>query len=100
MRLLLLILLIPVASYAQPGGYVAGTQVCWTFNSRDHGYMRSTTFDANTGHIFVFFGGVGQTSCANYDGMEPGLILRDGAGGSNWNGVTTLPAEAGGGIIL
>lgn len=94
---LILILFFSTVANAQPGGYVANTQVCWTFNSRDHGYFRSSTFTAETGHILVFAGGVGQTSCANYDGMEPGLILRDGAGGSNWNGVTTLPAEAGGG---
>jgi hypothetical protein len=91
------VLLVSFVANAQPPGYTPGTQVCWAFNSRDHGYFRSTAFDASTGHILVFAGGVGQTSCANYDGMQPGLFLRDGAGGSNWDGITTLPAEVGGG---
>lgn len=97
LRLLPLILLLSLAAQAQPGGYTEGTQVCWQFNSRDHGYFRAVGWNSATDHILIFFPGDGETSCANYDGMEPGLILRDGAGGSNWNGVTTLPAEAGGG---
>lgn len=93
MRLLPVILLLSLAAHAQPGGYTAGTQVCWTFSGRDHGYFRASGFD----HVLVFFAGVGQTSCANYDGMQPGLFLRDGAGGSNWNSIVTIPAFYGGG---
>lgn len=91
MRLLIIILLFSVTAQAQPGGYVQGTQACWTFNSRDHGIFISQGWDEDVDHIFIFFGGSGQTNCATYDGMQPGLYLRDGAGGSNWNGVTTLP---------
>lgn len=97
MRLLPIILLLSLGASAQPGGYVAGTQVCWQYNSRDHGFFRASGWDEDVDHILIFFGGDGQTTCANYDGMQPGLFLRDGAGGSNWNGVTNLPAEAGGG---
>ncbi len=82
---------------AQPGGYTPGTQVCWSFNGRAHGYFRAVDWNAETDHILIFFAGDGQTDCSNYDGMQPGLFLRDGAGGSNWNGVTTIPAEFGGG---
>jgi hypothetical protein len=82
---------------AQPVGYTEGTQVCWTFSGRGHGYFRAVGWNASTDHILIFFGGDGQTDCTNYDGMQPGLFLRDGAGGSNWDGVTNLPAEVGGG---
>jgi hypothetical protein len=98
LRLIIFILLISSAAQAQPGGYTPGTQVCWTFNSRAHGYFRAVDFDPNVDIVVVFFPGIGETSCGNYDGMQPGLFFRDGAGGSNWNGVVNIPAEFGGGI--
>jgi hypothetical protein len=96
-RLTLLLIFVATLVQAQPGGYTPGTQVCWTFNSRDHGYFRSVGFDPDVDIVVVFFPGLGETSCSNYDGMQPGLFLRDGAGGSNWNGVVNIPAEFGGG---
>jgi len=90
-KLLPIILLFSIAAHAQPGGYTPGTQVCWPFSGRAHGYFMSVDFDPNTGHVFVFGAGVSQTNCSNYDGMQPGLFFRDGAGGSNWNSVVTLP---------
>jgi len=97
MRLLIFILLFSSVAQAQPVGYVEGTQVCWSFNGRGHGYFRASGWNAATDHVLIFFGGDGQTNCGNYDGMQPGLFLRDGSGGSNWNGVTNLPADVGGG---
>jgi hypothetical protein len=91
LRLLPIILLLSITAAAQPGGYTEGTQVCWTYNSRAHGYFRAAGWSASTDHILIFFPGIGETSCGNYDGMQPGLFLRDGAGGSNWDGTTTLP---------
>lgn len=89
--IIILFLLCSLCAQTQPPSYTEGTQVCWTYNSRAHGYFRSAGWNPATDHILIFFAGDGQTDCSNYDGMQPGLILRDGVGGSNWNGVTTLP---------
>ncbi|RPD42137.1 T9SS type A sorting domain-containing protein [Chitinophaga barathri] len=69
---------------AQPAGYVPGTQVCWTFNGRAHGYFKA----AGNGerHILISFTGVGETGCANYDSQSPQKFLKDN--GLNWDGRT------------
>jgi hypothetical protein len=70
--------------HSQPSGYVLGTQVCWNFNGRDHGYFKA----AGNGerHILVSFTGNGETSCSNYQNQAPQKWLNDF--GLNWNGKT------------
>lgn len=79
----LLFLTIPV--FAQPDtNYVPGTQVCWTFNNRPHGYFKA----AGNGerHILISFTGDGQTTCSNYQSQSPQKWLNDT--GTNWDGRT------------
>lgn len=87
-RLLLvpMFMLLCVTVFAQPAGYVPGTQVCWNFNGRDHGYFKA----AGNGerHILVFFTGLGQTNCLNYEEHSPQKMLKDAAPGLNWDGRT------------
>ncbi|WP_173003018.1 T9SS type A sorting domain-containing protein [Chitinophaga sp. SYP-B3965] len=84
--LLPLFMLLCVTAFAQPTGYVPGTQVCWNFNGRDHGYFRA----AGNGerHVLVFFTGLGQTNCGNYEEHSPQKMLRDSIPGLNWDGRT------------
>ena len=85
-RLLLipLFLLLCLNVMAQPAGYVPGTQVCWNFNGRDHGYFKA----AGNGerHILISFTGDGETNCSNYQGQAPQKWLNDA--GLNWDGRT------------
>lgn len=73
---------------AQPSGYTSGTQVCWTFNGRDHGYFKA----AGTGerHILIAFTGDGETNCSTYQNLAPQKWLNDN--GTNWNGRTVRAA--------
>lgn len=70
----------PPPQYGPPG-YVPGTQVCWTFNGRQHGYFRA----AGNGerHILVSFLGIGETSCSDMNTNAPQKLLT-----STWNGKT------------
>jgi hypothetical protein len=74
----------PPVAYGPPG-YVPGTQVCWTFNGREHGYFRA----AGNGerHILVSFLGVGETSCSDMNTHSPQKLLVNG-----WNGKTVRAA--------
>ncbi|NII25331.1 T9SS type A sorting domain-containing protein [Pseudoflavitalea sp. X16] len=79
----LLLLTIPV--FAQPDtNYVPGTQVCWTFNGRPHGYFKA----AGNGerHILISFTGDGQTTCSGFQANAPQKWLNDA--GMNWDGRT------------
>lgn len=90
-------------AWAQPSGYVPGTQVCWTFNNRAHGYFKA----AGNGerHILLSFTGYGEKTCNDYQNQAPQNLLNDL--GTNWDGRTvrapgdtivweifTLPANA------
>jgi hypothetical protein len=81
-----LLCLFPSLTSAQPGNpsYVPGTQVCWTFNGRPHGYFRA----AGNGerHILISFTGVGEKVCHELDDASPQKLLNDT--GTNWNGRT------------
>jgi hypothetical protein len=72
-------------NYAQPPGYVPGTQVCWNFNGRDHGYFRSASTSGEK-HILISFTGDGETNCSNYQNQAPQKWLNDN--GINWDGNT------------
>ena len=86
-KILLLICLCDLGiSYAQPSGYIPGTQVCWNFNGRDHGYFRSASTSGEK-HILISFTGDGETNCSNYQNQAPQKWLRDS--GINWDGNTT-----------
>jgi hypothetical protein len=78
--------LFPSLTSAQPGNlsYVPGTQVCWNFNGRDHGYFRA----AGNGerHILVSFTGIGENHCGEINNNSPQKLLQDN--GINWNGRT------------
>lgn len=78
------LLLLCTIAWAQPAGYQPGTQVCWNFNGRDHGYFKA----AGNGerHILISFTGIGETSCVNYDSQSPQKFLKDN--GLNWDGRT------------
>lgn len=69
---------------AQPAGYVPGTQVCWNFNGRDHGYFKAA--GNGEGHILISFTSDGETNCSNYQGQAPQKWLNDA--GLNWDGRT------------
>lgn len=79
-----LLLLLHFAAIAQPSGYTPGTQVCWNFNGRDHGYFKA----AGNGerHILISFTGDGETNCSNYQNQAPQKWLNDA--GLNWDGRT------------
>ncbi|NII28953.1 T9SS type A sorting domain-containing protein [Pseudoflavitalea sp. X16] len=82
--LLPLLLLATVSLFAQPAGYVPGTQVCWTFNNRPHGYFKA----AGNGerHVLISFTGSGLKLCDKLEVNAPQKLLRDS--GINWNGRT------------
>jgi Secretion system C-terminal sorting domain len=71
---------------AQPPGYVPGTQVCWNFNGRDHGYFRSASTTGEK-HILISFTGNGESDCGNYQNQAPQNWLSDYQ--TNWDGNTT-----------
>ncbi|MCK7555134.1 hypothetical protein MKQ70_08990 [Chitinophaga sedimenti] len=77
-------MLFTVTAFAQPAGYVPGTQTCWTFNGREHGYFKA----AGNGerHILLSFTGDGQYACYDYTVEVPQKLLEDG--GINWDGRT------------
>lgn len=79
-------LLLCVTAFAQPSGYVPGTQVCWTFNGREHAYFKA----AGNGerHILLSFTGDGQFGCyPTTTTIEvPQKLLEDN--GINWDGRT------------
>lgn len=83
-----LFLLMCLSAMAQPAAYVPGTQVCWNFNGRDHGYFKA----AGNGerHILISFTGDGETNCSNYQGQAPQKWLNDA--GLNWDGRTVRAA--------
>jgi hypothetical protein len=82
-NLLLLVVcsIISLQLIAQPLGYTPGTQVCWTFNGRPHGYFKA----AGNGerHILISFTGDGENSCGNYATNAPQKFLN-----GTWNGKT------------
>jgi hypothetical protein len=67
-----------------PAGYTVGTQVCWNYNGRPHGYFRA----AGNGerHILISFTDDAINSCANFETNAPQKTLKDA--GINWNGRT------------
>src|SRR5688500_8226611 len=79
--MLLLCLVISISLFAQPPGYVRGTQVCWNFNGRDHGYFKA----AGNGerHILIMFSTANETNCTNMNANAPQKWL-----GGTWNGKT------------
>lgn len=83
--LLGLFLLLCAVSFAQPPGYVPGTQTCWTFNGREHAYFKA----AGNGerHILLSFTNDRQVGCYNFNTMEvPQKLLEDDS--TNWDGRT------------
>ncbi|NSL86288.1 T9SS type A sorting domain-containing protein [Chitinophaga solisilvae] len=78
------LLLLCIAVYAQPAGYVPGTQVCWKINGYDHGYFKAA--GKGERHILLAFTGYGEQSCANFQTNAPQNLLNDL--GTNWNGRT------------
>lgn len=85
--LLGLCLLFYAVSFAQPAGYVPGTQVCWTFNGREHAYFKA----AGNGerHILLNFTTDRQAEC-NHTGFGTiegaQKLLSDDS--TNWDGRT------------
>jgi Secretion system C-terminal sorting domain len=73
-------------TYSQPSGYIPGTQVCWNFNGRDHGYFRSASTTGEK-HILITFTGDGEINCSNYQNQAPQKWLNDS--GRDWDGNTT-----------
>jgi hypothetical protein len=80
----LLLFLSYTTLFAQPAGYTPGTQVCWTYNGRPHGYFKAA--GSGERHILISFTGDGENSCANYQGQAPQKWLNDA--GTNWDGRT------------
>lgn len=72
-----------------PPAYIEGTQVNWTFNTRDHGYFRPIGWDSATDIFFVFFSGDGETNSTNYDNNVMAKWFKDS--GTNWDGTVTTP---------
>src|SRR5688572_10120651 len=73
---------------AQPDNYVPGTQVCWNFNGRPHGYFKA----AGNGerHILLSFTGNGEVGCdvfGNFQNQSPQKLLKDD-GVDEWDGRT------------
>lgn len=79
-----LFLCLSATVFSQPLNYTPGTQVCWTYNGRPHGYFKA----AGNGerHILISFTGDGETNCSNYQSQAPQKWLRDN--GVNWDGRT------------
>lgn len=91
-HLLALLMIVPLAGFAQPNGYVEGDLTCGTINTRTYLYFRSPGWTQANGHTMIFFTGSAQKNCATGDDMQPGGILQSVAnGGSNWNGVVPMP---------
>lgn len=93
MRFLLIIslLICSLFSFAQPGGYTAGTFVNWNYYSRDHGFFKSVGFDgaaANRKRAVVSFEGDNETNSSGLTTQSPGKILNDA--GTNWDGKIAL----------
>lgn len=82
--LIALFLLLCVTTFAQPPGYIPGTDTCWTFNGREHGYFKA----AGNGerHILLSFTGDGQHACADFEIVVPQKWTLDE--GVNWDGRT------------
>lgn len=82
--ILIPLLFLCTLTFAQPSGYVPGTQVCWTINGIQHGYFKA----AGNGerHILISFTGWGETNCSNYQTNAPQNLLNDL--GRNWDGRT------------
>jgi len=74
----------PVTDTGGPSGYVAGTQVCWTYNGRQHGYFRAA--GSGEKHILISFTGDGSADCSNYQTDAPQKWLNDST--TNWDGRT------------
>lgn len=82
--LLIPLLFLCISVWAQPAGYVSGTQVCWTFNGNPHGYFKA----AGNGerHILLTFTGAGEFNCTDYQRNAPTKLFNDL--GINWDGRT------------
>src|SRR5688572_31944775 len=76
--------------FAQPPGYVPGTQVCWNFNGRDHGYFKAA--GSGERHVLISFTSSDEINCADMNTHSPQKWL-----GISWNGKT---ARAPGDTIL
>ena len=81
-------------SFAQPGGYVAGTQVSWSPNGRPMGYFVPSGWNAATDYTIAFFSGDGETGAGNYQNNVLAKWANDA--GTNWNGVINF---SGGGSV-
>jgi hypothetical protein len=80
----LLLLFSTTNSFAQPAGYVPGTQECWTFNGRPHGYFAAEGNGER--HYLLSFTGNGENNCSDYQTQAPQKWLRDDI--TNWDGKT------------
>src|SRR5687767_13237273 len=76
--------LLSAIATAQSSTYVRGTQECWQFNGRAHGYFRAEGNGER--HVLISFTGNGETSCSNYQNAAPQKWLR--YNGRNWDGRT------------
>jgi hypothetical protein len=83
--MLLLCIFLSLSLFAQPPGYVPGTQVCWNFNGRDHGYFKATGNGER--HILITFSTANETNCSNMNVNAPQKWL-----GGTWNGKTVRAA--------
>lgn len=74
---------------AQPPNYVLGTQVCWNFNGRPHGYFKAA--GEGERHYLLSFTGNGETNCGGVFGdfqtQSPQKLLKDD-GNEEWDGRT------------
>lgn len=73
----ILLLLASVFAVAQPGGYVAGTQVSWNPNGRDMGYFKPVGWNASVDLTMAFFSGDGETNSSNYQNNAMAKWFRD-----------------------
>ena len=88
----ILFILVSLFSFAQPGGYTAGTFVNWNFDpgiagARDHGFFKAVGFDAapdSLRRVLIHFEGDGETNSAGLTTQAPGKYLNDA--GTNWDG--------------
>ena len=85
-KIILFLLFCSLFANAQPGGYVDGTFVNWSFNSRDHGFGKSNRFDAvhdSLKRVLIHFEGDGETNSSGLTTQAPGKYLNDA--GTNWD---------------
>ncbi|MCK7556500.1 hypothetical protein MKQ70_16340 [Chitinophaga sedimenti] len=77
-----MLLLLCIASFAQPSGYVPGTQTCWTINGREYAYFKAA--GSGERHILLSFAADYQSGCSNLTAADPAQRLLT----NGWDGRT------------